>query len=416
MWPAGTPGAAARSRPRRDPPVARPVQAIGPAATRKEGKIRMAMTNRARAMGADIKDLGTFLDRLRRGIGVRRLASGEWFPRLVESYLEYREEYRQRHGAPEVTDEERIARARSIVRRAGAGLAMTGAGSGAAFTAATVTTAETNGLAGVVAFPLAGTVVGAEMIMRSVVHLRMTCELAELYGVHLERRHVTDLLRLYSLALGAESETEHGDLGRRQVERLVTLDERQTGRSIGMRLLGESFVRNVIPFLGIATSAAENWLLTARIGKFVRSYVTHHRALHDVMTVVEHRCPECIDPLIRGVWFVFTADGHLSEPEAALLASLVASRPDEARRTLLESFVAEEGDWLGRLGELGDADTRGLMLHALEVAAAVDASVDSGEMDIVRRAAEALQRDFDPQAVDEMARQFDRAGVVEAPH
>jgi len=79
-----------------------------------------------------------------------------WFTRLVGFYLRRYEAKRTRSG-PLVVEKEAISDvARSKIMRACIKSAITGAASGMVSTAATLFTAETEGIGGLVALPIAG--------------------------------------------------------------------------------------------------------------------------------------------------------------------------------------------------------------------------------------------------------------------
>ncbi|HEY8429208.1 MAG TPA: hypothetical protein VIL20_12565, partial [Sandaracinaceae bacterium] len=108
------------------------------------------------------------------------------------------------------------ARARTAVRRACVKVAVTGALSGAATTAAIVATAETDGIGGIVALPLGAVAVAGEMVARTVIHVDLACELAEVFGVGVDDSD--DIARLISIGVGAAGRDECDDLGKSEVK------------------------------------------------------------------------------------------------------------------------------------------------------------------------------------------------------
>ena len=67
----------------------------------------------------------------------------------------------------------------------------------------------------------------------------------------------------------------------RVVSKVSDVEREQVGEQVGRKVLGESVARNVIPFVGIATSAVTNFLVTRRLGNTVRRYMRYERAMHD---------------------------------------------------------------------------------------------------------------------------------------
>lgn len=337
---------------------------------------------------------------------------GAWFPRLVGYYL------RRRYApgrAVTLKDDGRTAaeRATAVIRRACIASAVTGASSGAVSTLAEVLTAETEGLATFVTLPTAAVTVGGEMVLRSYLHLSLTCDLADIFGVDINPDDPSDIWRLYALAFKTEGHGEGDDPGQELVHRVVHVEGEQVGEKIGVRLLGESIVRNILPVAGIVTSSVSNWRMTKHVGDTIRRYMRYHRALEDALDHTAGACHAVLDLLIEGCWHLFVADGRLNSEEAALLANLLKKLPVIERSTVLARFTDDEHGWSERIQVVPEG-TRDAFMRALEVAAAVDKVVGLPERKILRRAARKLGRDFDPKHVEAMMRDFEETGVIAA--
>ena len=338
-------------------------------------------------------------------------ARGAWFPRLVSAYLRrrYREGAKARIGASERSAADR---AEWAIKRACALSAMTGATSGAISTAAEILTAETEGIAGLVTLPTAAVTIGGEMVFRSWVHLRLTCDLADIFDVRIDPDDPSDLWRLYALAFKTEEHAaESEDPGHDLVHRVVHVESEQVGEKIGVRLRGESIVRNLVPVASVVTSSWSNWRMTRHVGDTVRRYMRYHRALEDALEHAEAACSSVLDLLLEGIWHLFTADGRLSSEEAALLANVLRKLPAAERGAVMRRFTDDEHDWSERIQAIPEP-VREPFLRALEVAAAVDKSVSLPERKILRRAARKLGLGFDLSRVEGMIKEFDERGVV----
>lgn len=300
-------------------------------------------------------------------------------------------------------------RARSVVRWACAKAAFTGALSGSATTGAVIATAETEGVAGIVVLPLATAVVGGEMVVRTIVHVDLACELAEIFGLRFERHE--DVVRLLSLAAGAASdESERDDRGRGRLTS-ATVDRDVYFENAAFTLLGESVLRNLLPFVGIVSSTATNIIVTRRLGRMLRRSFRYECAIVEALNRAGGPCASCMDLLIEGLWFVFIADGRLSLEETACLAQRLDDLSEERRRQMLERFIADETDWLGRLQSVPD-EGRDAFLRVLEVAAALDMSLALPEEKLIRRVAETFHRTFEPQRVERIVEQLEHTGVL----
>jgi len=338
-----------------------------------------------------------------------------WFTRLARWYL-------ARRVAGEACDVEQddaraTARAHRAITIACIKSAISGALSGSVSTGATLVTAQTEGALAFAAVPVAVAAVGGEMLYRSVLHLDLTCDLAAIFGIQYDASHEEDLWRLYALAFGTSDHDEEaeagGDPGKELVREVTHVESEDVGEKIGHMVLGESIMRNVVPFIGIVSSAVTNVVLTRKMGHTVRRYFRYQRAFKDTFEqAVELLHGEPLDLLIEGMWFVFTADGKLVPEEAACLAKLLHKLPLEARHAVTHRFVEDELDWTERLPRGVPEASRDAFLHALEVAAAVDKEVDAPERKILRRAARALGREFDFKRVERMMAEFEERGVL----
>ena len=323
-----------------------------------------------------------------------------WFMDLVANYLHARRGYAAATpSAGETVGES----ARNAVRRACVRSALTGAAAGTLATSAAVATAETGTLAGFVAIPAAVLAVGGEMVFRAIVHLDMTCELAELFRVPFDPDRPEDLWRLYALAFHAHHSSVDSAGGRRLVEELLDLEDEQIGERIGDKLLRESVLRNAVPFLAVASSSWENWRLTKRVGDTVRRSCRAERALRDALerdgTLRGH------DPLVlEGLWLVFAADGPLHVEEVAALASYMRRI---GRTGPLDRKIGRDLEsWLSGIAGLPENARRSL-LHVLRVAAAVSAKLPAASVgELLEKAEERAGEPHDPVR---LARLFDEA-------
>ncbi|OJY22017.1 MAG: hypothetical protein BGO98_34915 [Myxococcales bacterium 68-20] len=299
-------------------------------------------------------------------------------------------------------------RARSVVRWACAKTAVTGGISGAATTGATVATAETKGLAAVVALPFAAAAIGGEMAMRAVCHVDLACELAEIFEVNLEGAE--DVLLLLALEPGGPRDVDHEDLGQALVHRAAVESDALFARAANV-ILGESVLRNLLPFAGVLSSAVTNVVVTRRLGHTLRRFFRYERAMVDAFRAAEATCAPCMDLLIEGLWYVFIADGRMSLEETACLTQRLGDLDEERRRQLLKRLGSDESDWLERLQSVPEG-ARDAFLRVLETAAAVDKTLMLPEAKILQRVARVFGRTFDPQRVGHMIDQLEENGVL----
>ncbi len=357
----------------------------------------------------EARQLGSYLDTLRLRLGAWEMRSGAWFQRVVETFLEHHEQRR----APIVMTADaatRTARGNSFIRRAQVLVALSSAGSGAAWTGATVAAANANGLAGILTLPLAGIVGAGEVLFRATVQLQLIRDLCELHGHPLGISHRDELIRLYALAMGMIRRRDNADLGRGEVAKLAQVDGEELGKAVGTRIVGETALRTIVPFVGIAAAAAGSAMMTAKLGRFMRAYLIYRGELIEFLDEIRRRSPACVAPLMHGLWSVFTARGPLDRPSSAVLGEILRDAEEEVRSDMLAGFVPGNSDWMYQLDRSADEKTRDLALRALTIAAAVDAIVEPDEVAILTRAAQVMHRSFDTADAVKLAAQ------IGAPH
>ena len=337
---------------------------------------------------------------------------GGWFAWLAAARLRKHAALRGKGAALSTTGRTEAERAQTAIRAACVKCALTGAAAAGITTAAEVLTAECEGLSALATVPAAMLAIGGEMVVRAAVHLDLTCDLAEIFGVPFDDDGA-DFWRLYALAFRtADHADDTSDPGRLLVENVLHLQGDDVAASIGSKLLGESVLRNIVPVAALATSSMANWAMTRRVGDTVERSMRYRRAFRDAMRAAGHRCAAHGGLLAEGLWFLFTADGRLSPEETAALASLVRTlAPDDAAEVTAR-FVEDDYDWLKRLDQVPESE-RDDFLHALEVAATVDMVVSLPERKILRGAARALGRGYDEARVRRMVRSVRRSGRAE---
>jgi uncharacterized tellurite resistance protein B-like protein len=348
---------------------------------------------------------------------LRQRRTGGWYRKLVVHYLKKNAARAAGRRADGVVDGATAsAQARSAIRWACLKSVLSGAAAGAVSTGATIFTAETEGLGGIIAGPVAALAIGAEMIFRAVVHIELSCELAAIFDVELDPDDEDDLFRVYALAfVVSEHASESEDPGQRLVSEVTHLEGEEVGEKVGRQLLGESVMRNIVPVVGIVASAVTNYIATRELGDTMRRYMRYHHALDTESAHAAVVCHAHLDLLIEGMWFIFSADGQLTPEEAGFLAHMLRKLSPLERRAVIARFVEDELDWTVRIKTEVPEGIRDAFMHTLEVAAAVDKEVGLPERKILRRAARSLGREFSEERVKRMIAEFEATGVLATP-
>jgi len=348
-------------------------------------------------------------------VGQSRLVSEQdWFARLVRRFAA---NWQQSHPLASRTGETTIANpdaaARRIISRTSWLSALSGALSGAATTGAELTS---NSQLAVIGIPAAVAAVGAEALFRVKLHVELACELGDLFGVRMNPDDPHDLWRLYALTFQTRSVDPTADEpSRRLLHDLAATPEAELARELGTRLVGETVLRNLVPGIGVATSAYVNYRMTKRLGDNVRRAMRYQRALQDAFAQDAALLTREHELLLEGIWFVFTADGVLKPEEVVPLANLLNHLGPLEKHQVLARFVLDEQDWLERIAAHVPDDARDAFLRALEVAAAVDKEISTPEQKILARAAQALGKVYDVRRTEAMIRAFENEGVLPSP-
>lgn len=338
----------------------------------------------------ELRDVAAFFGSLRREITLRDVRSGLWYTKMLRAYLAFYEEHRAPSVAARISPAERELEMRARTLRAAILTTVAGAAAAGGVTAASIATVRTVGLAAPIVLPLAGAGMVSEMLLRSIVHLKLVCELAELHGMSIDKGRDIEVLRLYALAVRAEMHQTEDDPGRGLVERVMQMQQGGgLGKLIASNLVGEMLLRNAVPFADLLFSSLRNWQVTAQVGKFVEGYAFRRVRLDRAMEAVNQKDPDGVDLVVEGIWFIFITDGRLTGVETALLAHMM--RGLQTSDDLTDHFVSDEAGWLERLAQVpADPELRELMLRALYVAAEIEGPMTPAKMTILRRAAQTL--------------------------
>lgn len=339
------------------------------------------------------------------------LRTGNWFTKLLSTYLRHYDAHALHTVAAakgtgaDVTD--------TVIQRACVASFLSGTGSGSVTSGITAVAADAGITGFLLAMPASGLVVTAEMLVSALINLRMTCDLASAFRVRFDPEDPSDLSRLYAIIHGrVEQQDEDEDaLGLGRVERLVHSQAADLGKDLGAKLLGESVVRNFIPFVSVVTSSMANWRRTRHVGESVRLYVRLRRALEDAHAAVRREAPEAEGLLLESTWFLFISDGRLREEESAVLTHKLARLPQARRREVVGRFVEDSSAWLARLRS-APARAREVLMWSLNQLSAADLAAPPSERDLLRRASEALRVPMDSGHLDTLVHRYRVEGVA----
>jgi hypothetical protein len=335
-------------------------------------------------------------------LGLEEVRSGSWFSKLVLLYLR-----RRAAGAPQPRDPSvpLSVQADRLIRRASVKSTLTGAAAGTTSTGAALITLNLGAIGAVVGVPATAGALLGEVLYRAVLHLDLTCALADLHGVRFHADEPWDLMRLYALVFGGDEGPLPGTAGA-LLDQVVKLGGDDMALRLGTKLIGQALKRSAVPVVGIATSAYQNYQLTRKLGETVLHYVRFQRALLGSLGDGLVALGPDADLLIEGVWFVLTADGQLLPEEAATLDWLLRQRTPTERQAIRQRFTEDDDGWIARLAQSPEG-SRDRLLESLVVAASSDGTTSLPERRVLRHAARALGRELDLASVERLAKERD---------
>lgn len=289
------------------------------------------------------------------------------------------------------------ARAKKLIDRvalkaAGAGfVASIGASSGE------IASLVSEGLAAPIGLPATVLSMLLETAYTALLHVDLACDLASIYGVPFDPDDVGELATLFEVSKRGDDEPEQaeGEVTTSIAEQIEHIEEGTIAGSVGKKLLEESVLKNVIPFVGIAVSAPWNYYATQQLGAAVRKYVRYRRALEK--SIKELHFPGDPSLLVEGAWLLITVDGAAKHEELLAIALLVDAMPEASRCIVEKTLSDDEDEWLARLDAGVAEEHRSAFLEAFYLLASVDRKLQPAERRFLRRLGKALHRpvDFD---------------------
>ncbi|HSP76929.1 MAG TPA: hypothetical protein VLQ93_00260 [Myxococcaceae bacterium] len=345
------------------------------------------------ASRSSLRRLAGLVGHLGQELELEDFRTGHWFNRLVSLYLRHYDAHGLRRAIEAQGSGAESTEA--IIHRACLEATLSGTGSAAVTTGASVYAAQSGGLAWLLALPISGLTLGGEMLLRALLHLRMACDLASAFGLSFQPDDPSDLCDLHCLAFGIGPWKVPEAPDKDFLHQLVGSEAEEMGQAIGSRLLGESLARNALPFVSLLTSSITSWRRTRQLGDTVLRYVRRRRALEDALDSLRRHDSEAVELLLEGAWFLFISDDWLDPEEATVLTWLLRAASTDSQRRLMERFEPQDSGWLERLRSVPPR-TREPLMKALRVLSASSAESSPREQRVLARAARALGIRYEP--------------------
>jgi uncharacterized protein (DUF697 family) len=281
----------------------------------------------------------------------------------------------------------------------------------------------TEGLAAPVGVPAAMLSMGLEAAYTALLQIDLACDLASIQGVAFDPEDAGEIATIFAVALAMEPPRTDKRGGPEKAARpagaepsegeglealLIDLEEGEIATRIGRKLIEESVMRNIVPFVGIAVSARWNYAGTVLLGKKANRYIRYRRAIRRAFSRVD--CAAVADPmlLIEGAWLLSTADGGATHEELmaiALLADVLGAQRGGDRLDTTLARIDDEDEWLERVAR-SPASSHDAILETLSLVAATDRELQTGERRLLRRVGKALGRTVDFARIEQICAHF----------
>ena len=345
------------------------------------------------------------------------LKDGTWFKKLIADHVKKHQAAVQASTwdatYPGLDVEARAARHITAVAKkasAAGALASVGASTGE------LLSLITEGLGAPVGVPAAMLSMGLEATYTTLLQIDLACDLASMHGVPFDPDDAGEIATLFAVALEVEMKAKAKESGpdgqpsapeKTEAEgltaRLLDLEEGEVATRIGRKLLEDSVMKNVVPFVGVAISARWNYVGTRLLGSKANRYLRYRGAIRRAFARVE--CGPAVDPmlLIEGAWLMATSDGEPTHEEVMAISLLAEALGRGEKLDLSAAQLDDEDEWLDRLARTPQ-DSHGSILDTLYLIAASDRELQSAERRILRRVGKALGREIDFKRVESICR------------
>jgi uncharacterized protein (DUF697 family) len=371
----------------------------------------------ARARQLDLGMLRMAVKHLRGG----GLKDGSWFKNLI---AEHAKDHQAAISAatwdaayPGLDAE---ARAEKLITQVAWKASMAGALASTGASTGELLSLVTEGLAAPVGVPAAMLSMALEGAYTALLQIDLACDLASIYGVAFDPDDAGEIATLFAVALEVDERRPEKKSGAEKTEaeglasRLLDLEEGEVATRIGRKLLEDSVMKNVIPFVGIGISARWNYVVTTRFGKKANRYIRYRRAIRRAFSRVD--CTAVADPmlLVEGAWLLSTSDGGPTHEEVMAIALLAEALGRGERIDTRKARVDDEDDWLDRVAK-SHPSSHGALLYTLSLIAATDRELQIGERRILRRVGKALGRAVDFGRIEQICRHLADGEDLPAP-
>lgn len=355
---------------------------------------------------------GQDLEKLRetaRKQGFDKMSDGTWFQRMASTHIKkHAAEIQPGHWDEIYAGLDVEERAHREIRKAMRRAATAGALASAGASTGELVALVTEGLAAPIGLPATVASMVAEAVYTARLQIDLACDLASIYGVPFEVEDTGELTTLFGLGfeIDVKKHREEKSATSGVTAKLIELEDGETAKRIGRKLLEESVMRNIIPVVGIGISARWNWVATRRFAEHARKYARYRRSLRHACSRLDLKHVDDPGLLLQGAWLMATVDGEAGHEELLALALVVESLPIGADDAKLEETGDDEEAWFERLARAPKSMTSSI-LDVLYLVAATDRDLQSAEKRFLKRASKVLGRDTDLARIERFAAHLD---------
>ena len=279
-----------------------------------------------------------------------------------------------------------------------------------------------------ITLPIGIAAFAAEIGYTARLQTRTAYDLCNLYGLSVDPDDPEDVQEIFALGMGIKAGEATGNALQRlapgvamqQARSVMRTDlvrrrfqdwsSKNLSRAIARRYISEKFLLNaVVPILNILLAAGWNYYFTKGLGRMVQARVRGRgmsiEYIHDIQIPVQAR-PEL---LLASALNIMRADPRLSENEFAAYKELAAGLRKLHPDFVPENLGSQWGDadnWLAKIADVEDAETRKAVYAISETMTIVDGQVGRKEVKRLQQIARLVGTQVDKARLKMRARPF----------
>lgn len=370
-----------------------------------------------KAVQNQIADIKNFV----KGINIDELKNGEWFAKLLTFSLnKYVQKVNAEYFRKKYPNLPPDAIVQGRIKLAAKYAGIEGGLTATAYSAAVAATIGSAGGSSPVTVPAGLTAFGVDLVYASQLQLRLSYDIAVLYGVPLDLEDPEDLWKLIRIAFAIQVGEDAGNALLKGIPSVVRpvikaifsgsrLTAVKSLPGIGKYLLQRNIIKISIPVASIPLATGVNYWMTKVTANKAREIMRKEAKMIESAKRMVNDSKHCLDELLWATWMIVSVKGaQPNEDECTLFhyVTLMSKESGASDKTLTEIRNTVEADYSKIWNMLSRIDDVTPIYHACIVMAAVDGKIVSQEIDTLRRLADCCGETFNEQELRAEARRW----------